>query len=703
MKWDSVRNIDILGMAEHHETFSKVDNSKICKTLDLVGRRCFATSARPTGNSIHGNSGGVLLAPLKTHAILPVDFPHNTQLYHANDDIVAFIVRLRGVDVMIVQVYFETGTGLGATNLGKLKKIAKLVKESKLMFVAFGDWNLSPLKLADSSFMHMMQAQIILAENGADTCAAGKGAVLDYIVASTPLCASISEVEFFKAPWKTHEFITFKIEKAPRARWSKVLIRPKKLLDEEENESDEASCLKTESGERLLAPTDEAATPKLQHWSTSECASELKKATDLEQSALKDFAEDCIDIGAKYMKWSVSAESSLMIKHAKHDKAYTGRGAVQRFVWRAVAKASSTPGRKAPSSGLDSEADELGWTMIELYLSVLLKHRLNNRFNIQRQRAIDYLRDDALKFICKLSSQTLSKTEYVHLWQWHHRLWNLHVIPDRLLAGLVMDATKRKNQEKLTFQSSIRASISKWATKAITGSASAGHKFLKGNVAPLDYINDNTGITTEPQAIMAIKTETWSEQWRRPNEDMERVRSLMKMLRTKAIQATQERGRIQHKQMRAGIKQLRNNRSLGGDFWSPLEVKALDDSYIDELLDVINEAEEKMAAPVQTLLSLIPLLQKPQGGDRPVVLASLFYVLWAAIRNPDVSPWEADFVAFWDAAVKGSSALQAALHRRLKEELHILKGGAVASTFWDLEKFYDSISLPLLIEFAIEA
>ena len=204
------------------------------------------------------------------------------------------------------------------------------------------------------------------------------------------------------------------------------------------------------------------------------------------------------------MQWSRGAEFSVMAKHGKHDKAYVGRGAVQRFVWRSVAKASSTPGRKAPSSGFDSEADELGWTMIELNLSVLLKHRLSNKFNLQRQRAIDYLRNDALNFLCKCSSQTVSKTEYVHLWLWHNRPWNIHIIPNRLLAGLVMDATKRKIQEKLTFQSSIRTSISKWATEAITDSASAGHKFLKGSVATLGYISDNTGITTDPQAIMAI-------------------------------------------------------------------------------------------------------------------------------------------------------------------------------------------------------
>ena len=57
LQWDTVKAIDVIGMAEHHETFNKISNSKICKTLEAVGRRCFGTSARPTGNSIHGNSG----------------------------------------------------------------------------------------------------------------------------------------------------------------------------------------------------------------------------------------------------------------------------------------------------------------------------------------------------------------------------------------------------------------------------------------------------------------------------------------------------------------------------------------------------------------------------------------------------------------------------------------------------------------------
>ena len=175
------------------------------------------------------------------------------------------------------------------------------------------------------------------------------------------------------------------------------------------------------------------------------------------------------------------------------------------------------------------------------------------------------------------------------------------------------------------------------------------------------------------------------------------------MPRGRPLRKGKNRDDINIPEIKRGIKHLRNGRSLGGDFWAPLEVKSLEDEHIEGLKDLLNESERAMAAPAQALISIIPLIPKPLGGDRPVVLASLLYVSWSGIRNPDISPWEANFVAFWDSAVRGSSVLQAALGRRLLEELHVMEGGAVANTFWDLEKFYDSISLPLLIELAEEA
>ena len=57
---------------------------------------------------------------------------------------------------------------------------------------------------------------------------------------------------------------------------------------------------------------------------------------------------------------------------------------------------------------------------------------------------------------------------------------------------------------------------------------------------------------------------------------------------------------------------------------------------------------------------------------------------------------------FWEDAVKGSSALQAALNRRLLDETAVALGLVTASTYWDLAKFYDSIDWVRAIKWAIE-
>ena len=45
--------------------------------------------------------------------------------------------------------------------------------------------------------------------------------------------------------------------------------------------------------------------------------------------------------------------------------------------------------------------------------------------------------------------------------------------------------------------------------------------------------------------------------------------------------------------------------------------------------------------------------------------------------------------AFWDDAVKGSSALRAAFQRRMLDEVEATEGKASLNGYCDLEKFYD--------------
>ena len=113
-----------------------------------------------------------------------------------------------------------------------------------------------------------------------------------------------------------------------------------------------------------------------------------------------------------------------------------------------------------------------------------------------------------------------------------------------------------------------------------------------------------------------------------------------------------------------------SDRGLGLDFWAPAEMLLLEEQHFAGLAEIMNFSESRLAPPLRTLLSLIALIGKPTGGDRPICLSSLFYVIWSSIRNRDINAWEDGYIRFWDDAVRGSSALRASLMRRLLGELH---------------------------------
>ena len=103
------------------------------------------------------------------------------------------------------------------------------------------------------------------------------------------------------------------------------------------------------------------------------------------------------------------------------------------------------------------------------------------------------------------------------------------------------------------------------------------------------------------------------------------------------------------------------------------------------------------------------LIPKPKGGDRPITVTSALYSLVMDVLGVQMNDWQEEQQAFWDDAIEGSSALQAALHRRLFDALHRrlfdeLDGHSTKVSFTgycDLEKFYDSTDISKLIHHAL--
>ena len=114
------------------------------------------------------------------------------------------------------------------------------------------------------------------------------------------------------------------------------------------------------------------------------------------------------------------------------------------------------------------------------------------------------------------------------------------------------------------------------------------------------------------------------------------------------------------------------------------------------------EIEKTGAWPTHTLINVIVLMGKPNGGVRPIALMPMLYRLWTKCRKPEIQKWEELHRGPWDAAVKGSSALRSAIFTMFQDELAHYDGEEVLRILWDMAKFYDNIDISKLMDRAIE-
>ena len=77
----------------------------------------------------------------------------------------------------------------------------------------------------------------------------------------------------------------------------------------------------------------------------------------------------------------------------------------------------------------------------------------------------------------------------------------------------------------------------------------------------------------------------------------------------------------------------------------------------------------------------------PAIGARPIALMPMLYRLWTKIRKDHIAQWDNDHREPFDAAVRGSSALRAAILSMYHDELNQLSGDEVIKILYDMEIF----------------
>jgi hypothetical protein len=122
----------------------------------------------------------------------------------------AAFIRTQGTDVLLVALYFLTGTGgeVNEANQERLTSLSTMLKTLKVPWVICGDWNSTPGEVASWPWIVFLRA-LVLVPDAPFTCRSNTndgegGRIIDFVVAS-PLLEGMVQVEVdWEVPWGPH-------------------------------------------------------------------------------------------------------------------------------------------------------------------------------------------------------------------------------------------------------------------------------------------------------------------------------------------------------------------------------------------------------------------------------------------------------------------------------------------------------------------
>ncbi len=279
------------------------------------------------------------------------------------------------------------------------------------------------------------------------------------------------------------------------------------------------------------------------------------------------------------------------------------------------------------------------------------------------------------------------------------RFDTVEFLDSEALLGLAKDLDGRASRAQLRAAARYRASFAEWVDHALLKGAGPAHRWV-AKTGVLPPLNDHGVLQHRlydtPNGAMMVRTDFWRKHWTRDKGKLPELRSAFS--ENKKLILSQRDDHPDRTWNAIEVGQIGSALTTWGttgldcDQWDPPALKRLPREGKEKLAKVL-AVELHLCWPVQVMLN---------GGERPIAPICFLYRLWAKVRRPSLVAWEAEHIGFWDTAVKNSSALRAALLRLLYQELAIGEGLDLALLLWDLEKFYDSISLLCLVKLSLK-
>ena len=632
---DGAAAFDVVGLLESHLPSAGVDVVK--GKFALTGRRSYFSHAALTGRSEGGTSGGVIAAPLSNLALAPrVRGPMGA----GGRDWVGVPIRSNGTDILAVYLCLTDSLGPVGVNVCKLREVSAYLMADGRPFVIMADWNMEPAQLRASGFLGLIEAEVLVPRGAVSTCRSGK--LLDYAVVSCAIVDAVTVEIWNGSPWRAHNALSISILRAPRKLHKLCMATPRRF-------GQDAAVIDPTLGWENLLDGEAILTAG-------------RAPCPLGGTALIHMDAEAIELGHQLAAWSAASEKWLYLAHGMDPGAARPpcRGQHPRFILKSIVPRGTI--------GLGALGElALFWGAVAARVNELLVLRARGRGISQQAGIAAHLAGEAASRCSRLALECTDPHEAFHMKLWGSRLSGITEVPYDVLKGMCTEAIRKADESMRRHRAAVGRRVTEWAHGAVAGSASIAHRYLRaadGIALAQDEADVGGFPVAEHTTILQHKLDTWNALWHRDVADATRLAASLATLRHRALE-TEAMDCITACQVKGAICKLKVNKGLGADQWAPAELRALPDEAHEGLAALFNNSEVHMVAPAQALLNIITLMPKPLGGDRPTCLATMWYCFWAGIRAVEVHHWEDTFVAFWDDAVRGSSALRAALARRI--------------------------------------
>ncbi|CAK0892144.1 unnamed protein product, partial [Prorocentrum cordatum] len=603
---------------------------KVAVDLDRGGWKTTATAARPSGLSRGDPFRGF----------------------------VATTIHAKAGNVIYVTAYMAPQWGKGSPNPQKLASLAALLRAVDDPWIVAADWNLDPEQLLKSEFPQKVGGVVKAPQVTKVTCAKGEqGSLLDYCLVRKDFADPAMVEAELEVPWKEQEAIAKLYEE------DEVCQGPKTPFQVP------LECWRACPEHAGRGPVVGARTGPAQQLD--------------DHVAYQGREEQEKDLSHRYGNWVSKLELALLAAHEveESEKArYQGRGGDFDLKW---VKAKVTPGRARTKC---HKSDAMCYALTLMQRCQTLSR--GRRDEAQRGRVSCKLK--------RIARETLDQGMADFFGSARFMVWQKMMVKVETLS-----AAHRQKLLELTgalaaagqarAMGEARRAYTEWVKEMWSDKMGVLHKHVKDEPTIINEICTGTSTTADPAAIMNDRASKWRELWQDPKVSLEDFQGQLR--RTLEVAKEEDYPPVEPEEFDRALNSINGRKAMGVDVLSSTEVQRLPHEAREELRQLMNDAEVQGVWPRQCMAVVAASVPKPAGGDRVLGMIALMPKIWSNARGGIVDNWTEQLGAFWDGALRGCSALSAALYRAL----------ASATLLLDLQTFYDTISLALLMELAVQA